>query len=42
LRERGGDGWLAIAGAFGSRADAIAEAQWLANNFGVPVREVVQ
>jgi hypothetical protein len=42
VRERGGDGWLAIAGAhgwlFGSRADAIA------NNFGfgAPVREVVQ
>jgi hypothetical protein len=42
VRERGGDGWLALAGSsgwlFGSRADAIAEAGWLSHNLGLPVR----
>ena len=47
VRERDGGGGLALVGSsgwlFGSRADAIAEAEWLANNFGgMPVREVVQ
>jgi hypothetical protein len=42
--ERDGAGWLALAGncgwLFGSRADAIAEGKWLAENFGgLPVRE---
>lgn len=36
--------WLTLAGEhgwlFGSRADAIIEAQWLSENFGVPVREI--
>jgi hypothetical protein len=35
-------GWLTLAGPHGwlcgSRAEAIAEAQWLADNFGLPVR----
>jgi dihydrodipicolinate synthase/N-acetylneuraminate lyase len=39
-----GVGWLALAGAhgwlFGSRTEAIAEAQWLSENFGLPVREI--
>jgi hypothetical protein len=39
-------GWFVLVGAhgwiFGSRADAIAEAQWLSENFGLPVREIVQ
>jgi hypothetical protein len=38
--------WLTLAGAhgwiFGSRADAIAEARWLGNNLGLPVREIAQ
>jgi hypothetical protein len=42
--EQDGDGWLAVAGAhgwlFGSRAEARAEARWLAENFGLPIREV--
>jgi hypothetical protein len=37
-------GWLALWGShgwlFGSHADAIAEAQWLARNLGLPVREI--
>jgi hypothetical protein len=40
VRERGGDGWLAFAGShgwlFGSRREAIAEAQWLARNLALP------
>jgi hypothetical protein len=43
--ERDGPGWLALIGdhgwLFGSRADAIVEAKWLANNFRLPVRECV-
>jgi hypothetical protein len=43
VRERDGDGWLALVGShgwlFGSRADAIAEARWLANNFGISGRQ---
>jgi hypothetical protein len=42
--ERSGGGWLALAGSHGwlcgSRADAIAEAEWLARNLGLPVREI--
>jgi hypothetical protein len=42
--ERGGGGWLAIAGAhgwlFGSRAEARSAAQWLAHNLGFSIREM--
>jgi hypothetical protein len=45
-RERGGGGWLAIAGAhgwlFGSLAEARRAARWLANNLGLPVREMLR
>jgi hypothetical protein len=41
-RERDGDGWLVIAGAHGwlcgSRAEAFAEAVWLADNLGLPIQ----
>ena len=44
VRERDGGGWLALAGGhgwlFGEREDAISEAQWLARNLGLPVREI--
>jgi hypothetical protein len=44
VRERDGGGWLVLQNEHGwlhgDRRAAIAEAQWLANNFGVPVREV--
>jgi hypothetical protein len=40
--ERGGDGWLAIAGArgwlFGSLAEALREARWLSRNLDFPIR----
>jgi hypothetical protein len=40
-RERDG-GWLVIAGAhgwlFGDRAEAFAEALWLADNLGLPIQ----
>jgi hypothetical protein len=43
--ERGGDGWLAIAGAhgwlFGSLAEARGAARWLSRNLGLPVREAI-
>ena len=43
--DRDGGEWLALAGSHGwlcgSRADAIAEAKWLARNFNLPVREIV-
>jgi hypothetical protein len=43
VRERDGAGWLALAGShgwvFGSRADAVAEARWLARNFGLPISD---
>jgi hypothetical protein len=46
VRERDGNGWLALTNShgwlFGSRADAIAEAQWLARNLGFPIRELAQ
>jgi hypothetical protein len=36
------DGWLALAGShgwlFGSRAEALQEASWLARNLNLPVR----
>jgi hypothetical protein len=42
-RERDGTGWLTIAGPhgwlFGSLAAARAEAHWLADNLGLPIRE---
>jgi len=45
VRERDGEGWLALYGScgwlFGSRADAVAEAKSLACNFNMPVREMV-
>jgi hypothetical protein len=45
-RERGGDGWLTLAGAhgwlFGSIAEARIEARWLALNLNLPVRELVE
>jgi hypothetical protein len=45
VHERDGHGWLTLVGnhgwLFGSRADAIAEAQWLARNLGLPVREII-
>jgi hypothetical protein len=41
---RDGPGWLALAGSngwlFGTRHDAMREAQWLARNFRLPIREV--
>ena len=41
-RERNGEGWLALAGShgwlFGSRAEALQEAAWLARNLDLPVR----
>jgi hypothetical protein len=44
-REREVGGWLVIARAhgwlFGSLADARAEARWLADNLGLPIRELV-
>jgi hypothetical protein len=46
VRERDSGGWLALAGShgwlFGSRADALAEAKWLARNLALPIREVVR
>jgi hypothetical protein len=43
-KERGGDGWLALAGlhgwSFGTLAEARNEARWLAGNLNVPVREI--
>jgi hypothetical protein len=45
VREFGGDGWLALVGSSGwlfrSRREARVAARWLANNFSLPVREVV-
>jgi hypothetical protein len=45
VRERDGDGWLALAGShgwlFGSYDAAMAEAKWLARNLSLPIREVV-
>jgi hypothetical protein len=45
VRERDGGGWLALAGAhgwlFGSRADALAEARWLACNLGLSIHGVM-
>jgi hypothetical protein len=44
VRERGGAGWLAIAGAhgwlFGSIIEARAEAHWLSHNLQLAIREV--
>ena len=44
VRERDGDGWLALAGShgwlFGSRDAAVAEAKWLACNLSLPFREI--
>lgn len=45
VRERDGDGWLALAGShgwlFGSFAEARHEAKWLARNLSLSIREVV-
>jgi hypothetical protein len=45
-RERDGEGWLTIAGAYGwlfaSLADARAEARWLSRNLGLPIRELLE
>jgi hypothetical protein len=45
MPERDGPGWLALVGASGwlcgSLDEARREAQWLANNFGLPVRDIV-
>jgi hypothetical protein len=42
-KERDGDGWMVIAGApgwlCGSLTQARAEARWLSDNLGLPVRE---
>jgi hypothetical protein len=44
VRERDGEGWLALAGShgwlFGSLEDARREAKWLSRNFAVPIREL--
>jgi hypothetical protein len=45
VRERGrGGGWLCLAGShgwlFGSLREARHEAQWLARNLAVPIREI--
>jgi hypothetical protein len=44
-RERDGEGWLTLAGAYGwlhGDLDAArAEARWLARNLGLPIREVL-
>jgi hypothetical protein len=44
-KEKGGDGWITIAGVhgwlFGSIAEARAEARWLSHNLGgLPIREL--
>jgi hypothetical protein len=45
LKDRDGDGWLALCGSngwlFGWRAEACREARWLARNTGLPVRELI-
>jgi hypothetical protein len=45
-KERDGAGWLVCARnhgwLHGDRRSALADAQWLANNFGLPVREIVR
>jgi hypothetical protein len=44
VRERGGDGWIVLAGShgcYGDRRSALADAHWLAWNLGLAVREVV-
>jgi hypothetical protein len=39
-RERGGDGWLALAGAHGWLCGSLAEAlRWLAHNLSLPIVE---
>jgi hypothetical protein len=42
-KERGGGGWLTLAGAhgwlFGSLAEARHEARWLSRNLLLPIRE---
>jgi len=46
VREREGDGWLALAGpngwSFGSLDEARHEAKWLARNLSLSVREVLR
>ena len=46
VRERDGEGWLALAGShgwlFGSLSDAQYEAKWLARNLSLPIRECVR
>jgi hypothetical protein len=43
VRERGGDGWLVLAGSHGwlhgDRRAALADAHWMAWSLGLPVRE---
>ena len=45
VRERDGEGWLALAGShgwlFGSYEAACAEAKWLARNLSLSIREIV-
>ena len=44
VRERGGDGWIVLAGSHGwihgDRRGALADAHWLRWNLGLPIREV--
>jgi hypothetical protein len=44
VRERDGDGWLALAGShgwlFGSLSEARREANWLARNLSLSIREL--
>ena len=45
VRERGGDGWLVLAGAhgwlYGDRRSALKDARWLRWNLGLPIREMM-
>lgn len=45
VRERGGDGWVLLAGLRGwlhrDRRAALVDAHWLAWNLGLPLREAL-
>jgi hypothetical protein len=45
VRERGGDGWLVLAGAHGwlhgDRRSALEDAHWLRWNFSLSIQEIV-